>query len=86
MMYGAPPPAFDDIEEALGRHGDSADEDDVPAANTPSDEAAGDEDDEQPSWEDFSFFFFFLVSDAKGGEVNKEGDDFIFIHVGEMFH
>jgi len=21
------------------------------------------------------FFFFFLVSDAKGGEVNKEGDD-----------
>jgi len=46
MMYGAPPPAFDDIEEALGGHGDSADEDDVPAANTPSDEAAGDEDDE----------------------------------------
>ena len=46
MMYGAPPPAFDDIEEALGGHGDSADEDDVPAANTPSDEAVGDEDDE----------------------------------------
>ena len=45
-MYGGPPP-FDD-EDFRGREGsDSNDEEDVPAANTPSDEDAGGDDDDE---------------------------------------
>ena len=47
MMYGAPP-LFDDIKEDFGgREGsDHEDDDDVPAADTPSDEAEEDDNDE----------------------------------------